>query len=382
MIFPTVKVVYNRRKTATATRAASIEIDVSYRSRHRYVSTGISVLPSEWSEAGCMVVNNANSYFMNFEIAKKLTEVKEHINLIMVRGEEFTLSALKYEGKRAKVNGSFIEYIENKIDERRDIRDSTRKTQRKIVTKLRSFGYIEQFSDISYKRLKEFDNWLHASYDNQATIHSYHKFLKIYINMAIADGLLKENPYKTMKISRGGGGARRFLNDAELKAVAAVNVEDRSVMRARDLFLFQCYTGLAYSDLMLYDFTKIERQGDKYILNKRRQKTGVGYYVVLLPPAVEILERYKFKLPTISNQKYNDRLKSVAAFAGLKFNLTSHCGRHTFATWCLNNGVPLDTLRTMLGHTDPRTTALYAKMLNKTVESAFEMLETKINSLN
>ena len=93
-----------------------------------------------------------------------------------------------------------------------------------------------------------------------------------------------------------------------------------------------------------------------------------------------ILEKYGYELPKISNQKYNAALKAVAAGAGIKFSLTSHCGRHTFATYCLNHGVSIETLAPMMGHSDIKTTQIYARMVNKTIESAFEGLEESLKN--
>ena len=99
---------------------------------------------------------------------------------------------------------------------------------------------------------------------------------------------------------------------------------------------------------------------------------------MLLSPAVEILKKYDFKLNVLTNQKYNLYLKVIANAAGLGNSLTSHMARHTFAVYCLNHGVPIEILSKMMGHTDIRTTQLYAKVANKSVESAFELLENNL----
>lgn len=106
-----------------------------------------------------------------------------------------------------------------------------------------------------------------------------------------------------------------------------------------------------------------------------RVKTDENYFIVLLSPAMEILKKYNFVLPKITNQQYNLRLKIVADYAGLDRNLTVHMSRHTFATMCLNYGVKIENVSKMLGHTNVRTTQEYAKVLNTEVEKEFEMLE-------
>lgn len=376
MVYPTIRLVFDRKKKASPTTPGMIEIIVCHERRRKYFSTGIAVLPSQWSEDG-KIVGRADAFILNSHLEAAVRPIRDAVARIISRGEQFSISTFDTSLRRSKTDGSFIAYAEQKITERKDIRDSTRKTQMKLVKALREFKLIHTFSDLTKQNIRLFDNWLHGRYVNQCTIHSYHKYLKRYINMALEEDLITDSPYKGIKIDRGSAGERRFLSPSELEAVKAMNIDDSSVMKARDVFLFQCYTGLAYTDLANTDFKGIEPKDGKYILNARRQKTGTPYYIVLLSPAVQILERYRFRLPIISNQKYNMLLKAVAAHSGLKFNLTSHCGRHTYATLCLNNGIPLETLKEMMGHADIQTTAIYAKMLKGTIENAFSSLEGK-----
>lgn len=376
MNFPKLRLYYNRKKTATKTIPAVIEIEIYHRRQRKYFSTGVTVLPHQWRDG--RVVDHPQAFALNRRIEEAKAPVEMAFNVMAASGESFSFAALESYLKGRNPNGSFPDYVRRMIEERADIRDSTRKTQRRLNPVLKEFGFIQTFSDITRAKIKRFDNWLHSRYDNQATIYFYHKTMKTYINMAIVEGYITNNPYLGMKLKRGETKERRYLRQEELDLLAALDIADRAVMNARDLFLFQCYTGLAFSDMALYDFTVLEQRDGKYILHKRRHKTGVLYHVVLLPPALEILKRHNFKLPIISNQKYNQALKAVAAHTGLRFNLTSHCGRHTYATWCLNNGVDIGTLKTMMGHSDTKTTEIYAKMLNRTVEAAFERLERKL----
>lgn len=130
------------------------------------------------------------------------------------------------------------------------------------------------------------------------------------------------------------------------------------------------------ADLAKFNFKRdVQKRGNKYVILDIRLKTEENYFIVLLSPAMEILKKYDYVLPIISNQQYNLRLKIVADYAGLDRNLTVHMSRHTFATMCLNNGVKMENVSKMLGHTNVRTTQQYAKVLNAEVEKDFEMLE-------
>lgn len=379
MNIPTIRIKFDRKKKASSSIKGKgvLEFEMYYEGRRKYISTGLSVHPHEWD--GNRIIRHPDSYIMNKLLNDKHDELRKRINQILMTGEKFSFGALEARMSTYDLKGNFIDYVEDKITTRTDIEDNTRRTHRKLINILKANDNIRSFSDITPTNIKSFDRFLHERYTNNSTIYSYHKHLKTYINIALREGLLESNPYSRVKIKRGKDEpVIRYLKEEEIRMIEELNVEDYSVMRARDLFLFQCYTGLAYSDMIRINFEQIKPENGKYIIHKDRKKTGVSFHIVLLAPALRILERYRFKLPIISIQKYNIALKTVAAHAGLRFNLTSHCGRHTFATWSLNKGISIETLKVMLGHSDINTTSIYAKIINKTVEDAFEKLEAVI----
>ena len=143
----------------------------------------------------------------------------------------------------------------------------------------------------------------------------------------------------------------------------------------RDLFLFQCYTALSYCDMALLepkDFHSNE-EGTLY-LRKNRKKTGVEFFIVLLPEAVAIARKYHFKLPLISNQRYNNYLKEIGALCNIDKPMHSHIGRHTAATYLLNRSVPMEMVAKVLGHTTTKQTRHYAKLLDRSVFDEFKKL--------
>lgn len=166
------------------------------------------------------------------------------------------------------------------------------------------------------------------------------------------------------------------LTVEELDRLKKAEIPDQKVSRVRDLFVFQCVTGLSYADMATLDMGRSATDigGGRMLINGRRVKTGEDYTVVLLPSAVEILDRYDWRLPIISNQKYNDYLKLATHYAGIRKKLTSHCGRHTFATIAINNGVPVEVVSRILGHTNIKTTQFYAKVLSESVRRGFDKL--------
>lgn len=241
---------------------------------------------------------------------------------------------------------------------------------------LREFDRIIYFSDLTKANITLYDDWLHAKGYSQPTIYNYHKRNKRYIHEAIKFDLLKNDPYKGERFSRGKHAIRKYLTAEELKKVKDAQIDSETICRVRDLFIFQAYTGISYADLAKFNFKRdVQKRGNKYVILDIRLKTEENYFIVLLSPAMEILRKYDYVLPVISNQQYNLRLKIVADYAELDRNLTVHMSRHTFATMCLNNGVKMENVSKMLGHTNVRTTQQYAKVLNAEVEKDFEMLE-------
>lgn len=139
--------------------------------------------------------------------------------------------------------------------------------------------------------------------------------------------------------------------------------------------------GLAYADFSKFDFRDIIERNGKFVLNDVRQKTGEEFYILIMPRAMEILKKYGNRLPVMSNQQYNMRLKVVADAAGIDKKLTSHMGRHTYATLALNNGVKIEVLARMLGHADIKTTQVYARLIDTTVEMAYDELFEKLGNI-
>ena len=113
------------------------------------------------------------------------------------------------------------------------------------------------------------------------------------------------------------------------------------------------------------------------MIHDTRTKTDTNYNITILPPAMEILEKYNYKLPVITNQQYNMRLKVLSSYACINKRITSHVGRHSFATWALSSGVPLPVVSKMLGHKKISTTEIYAKVLQQDVAAGFNLLREK-----
>lgn len=313
---------------------------------------------------------------LNQCLDEQLRVIQNWINELISKKEVFDFDKLDRFLRYTNKSESFVDFVERRIEERGDITESTKASHRTFAASLREFDRIIYFSDLTKANITLYDDWLHAKGYSQPTIYNYHKRNKRYIHEAIKFDLLKNDPYKGERFSRGKHAIRKYLTAEELKKVKDAQIYSETICRVRDLFIFQAYTGISYADLAKFNFKRdVQKRGNKYVILDIRLKTEENYFIVLLSPAMEILKKYDYVLPIISNQQYNLRLKIVADYAGLDRNLTVHMSRHTFATMCLNNGVKMENVSKMLGHTNVRTTQQYAKVLNAEVEKDFEMLE-------
>ncbi|WP_113652767.1 site-specific integrase [Pedobacter namyangjuensis] len=182
---------------------------------------------------------------------------------------------------------------------------------------------------------------------------------------------------------------RFFLNKEELANIAGKEFQSERLKQVRDVFIFCCFTGLAYVDVFKLKHENIRKgiDGDRWIFTNR-QKTKTRSSVPLLPTAVEIIDRYATNkvclnkgllLPVPTNQKMNEYLKEIADLCGIENKLTSHIARHTFATTVtLLNGVPIESVSKMLGHTNIRTTQHYAKILDMKVSEDMALLKKRL----
>lgn len=210
------------------------------------------------------------------------------------------------------------------------------------------------------------------------------KFRSIII-VAINNGQIHRDPFANYKISLKKVD-RGYLTDEELQRIIQKDIKNERLGRIRDFFVFSCYTGLAYIDIKNLKEENISKGFDgKLWVQTKRQKTDVKTVIPILDNAQIILDKYKglpngVLLPIPSNQKTNAYLKEIADVCDINKNLTFHLARHTFATTItLSNGVPIETVSKMLGHTNIKTTQIYARITNEKVSRDMQILSEKLN---
>lgn len=378
MKYPTMRFVFDRKHVATRNKKGLVQIEVTSEGKRKWIGTSVKLYADQWNEKK-KVVNSVHSIQLNAMLDGMMSKLNDFILDLFRNDQQFDFEKLNAFLEKSNHSDSFIDFVRTRIEDRTDIEESTRKQHRTLLQSLEKFGKLNYMDDLTKANITLYDEFLHQQEISQPTIYNYHKRLKRYLHEAMKFGLLNEDPYVGLHFERGRFEKRKYLTEEELKMIRTCKINMPSIDRIRDLFLFQCYTGLAYADFEKFNFEKdVEERNGKYIVSDRRKKTNEDYKIVLLTPAIEILKKYDYKIPIISNQKYNVSLKVVAQYAGIDKNITTHMGRHTFAVFALNNGVPIEIVAKMLGHTNIRTTQVYAKVLNSEVEKGFDLLESKI----
>ena len=372
MNYPTTRIVFDRKHVSSNTKEGLVQLEVLFKGVRRYFSTGVKVTKNRWSRSG-KVTGCMDMIVMNRRIDEMKRMVDKYIVGLMENEEPFDFDRFKAWMVASDEHGiGFVDWVEKRIAERNDIRKSTKRNHMKLVALLRKIGNIRTFADVTKKNVLKMDTYLHSTGIRQTTIASYHKFMKTYVHDAMSSGLIEKDPYIGVKIDIGKSVWGRFLTVDEVEAIEKAEMPTESLKRVKDLFLFQCYTGLAYADLMRFDMSKAVKGEKYYLVTDDRKKTGEGYTVVLMEKAMDILKKYDYKLPKMTCEQYNMRLKIMADASKIDKPIASHFGRRTCGMLLLNYGFPIEIVSKVLGHSNIKTTQqAYAKILDRTVENEF-----------
>lgn len=243
---------------------------------------------------------------------------------------------------------------------------------------------------INHVFITDFDFYLRSvrGCSNNTTVKYVKNFKKI-VRICLANSWIDRDPFLNYK-PKLQPVERDFLTQEELDAIQNKKIRIERLDLVRDIFIFACYTGLAYVDVKnLKQDNLIKGMDGQLWIHTHRQKTDIASKIPLLDPALQIIEKYKDHpladnnetlLPVLTNQKMNAYLKEIADISGVNKNLTFHCARHTFATTVtLSNGVPIETVSKMLGHTNIKTTQIYAKITDKKIGKDMESLRHHLN---
>ena len=382
----TTKLIFDRKKQAKKDGTGTIEVRVISDRRAYYISTGVRIREREW-RAG-MIINRPDAQSLNERIAIICQIIDSEVNRCIEANLAINTENLKnkvWSVKDTMSNEpSFLDWLDHQT-EILNLSAGTIKHYVTLHTRLTEYGKIKRWGDLTAENISEFDAWLHkrklstGEAITDAAVYKYHKCLKAILNRAVMFDKIDRNPYDRLKFRRGESESIEYLTEDEMKAIEKLKVpKGTQIETARDLFVFQMYTGLSYSDTQAFDFSQYKKVKGKWINTGERIKTGVAYVSSLLPPAVAVLEKYGWQVPKIDNADYNHLLKVIGTMADISTKMHTHLARHTFATYMLRQGVKVENLQRMLGHKNIRQTMRYAKVLAESVHEDFDMVAAKM----
>jgi site-specific recombinase XerD len=396
---------YTRKSKANSNGQTPIYLRITVNGQRFETATSRFVENEKWSvKAGRIVGSTKEAKELNgfldilqakaFDIQKKLITLGVEVTI-----ENFTNL---WQGKKEKAR-MLLEIFEhhNKQVEELIGQQYSRATFKRYETSLgHTRNFIQEYfnqtdlaiTQIKYQFITDYEFWLKTKRkcNHNSTIKYLTNFKKI-VNICLKNGWLDKNPFIGFKMTKKDVD-RPYLGQEELDLIKSKTFVSDRLNQVRDIFLFSCYTGLAYVDTQKLTpaDVSIGIDGEKWIFTKR-EKTETASRIPLLPPALEVINKYSNHpkclnsnrlLPLLSNQKMNGYLHEIEAICGINKNLTYHTARHTFATTVtLTNGVPIESVSKMLGHKSLRTTQHYAKILDKKVSYDMQILREKMNQV-
>lgn len=375
---PTARFVFDRKHVATRSTAKGrkkglVQIEIMYQRKRRYVTTGIKLFKEQWAaDKENHVVNSAYADEYNESLRLQMQSVLGEINRQVEAGAVDLLKVALASKHEATSLHELSETVER---QRPSLSENSKKAYASMRNIFDDFGKFDNVRLIDVSLVAEFDKWMITGGISGMTRKYRLSHLHMLLKFAVEKGLIASDPMAGYKMPRAKSKEIVYLTDEELERIAHVKLPSELLI-ARDLFLFQCYTGMAWADIATLDRSMIQTQGADTFISRSRKKTHVHYRTKLLAPALDVMKRHNMEVPMPENyDKYRHQLHKVVKMAGISKNVNPHVGRHTFATWALSHGVPIEIVSKMLGHTKIETTQIYAKVLAKDVEAQFDKLD-------
>jgi integrase/recombinase XerD len=383
----------DRPETATS---KPIYMRITYNRKKAELYTGFTCSVKEWNKAD---QNTRTSATINKKLAEKKSSVYTYLDELEKENKPVTAALLKdlLTGK-TRVKIRILEYLENHIQEitiRAQIKTISLNKYKQSQTTLHryipeKYGLPDLYMDqVDYQFINGYDLFLKQTLNlHKNTINKYHSRLRTLLLRALAEGIITKQPYANFKLVTQKTD-REFLSQEDLTKIIEKDLShNRSLDKIKDLFVFSCYTGLRFQDAQNLTTDNLTSYNKKAFLRFAQEKTGRAIDIPLLPAAKKILDKYKNEperkilnklLPKISNQKVNSYLKVISDLAELKKTLTHHMARHTFATTiCLNNGMPMEDVSKLLGHSSIKTTAIYGRITQDRLQKSMEKVNKKM----
>ncbi|MBW8244289.1 site-specific integrase [Muricauda oceani] len=392
---------YIRKSRSNSDERATIHLRITVGAKRAEMSVQRKVNPNQWNpnagkvKGSGQLAMETNRYLE--EIRHKLFEIHGKLT---TKGKPFSAETIRNEfsgkGKRQKMllvlyqehNDEILELVGKEYSMGRYYQHNrTKEHLRKFIQK----EYDEQ--DIPMKKvdlafIHRFEHHLKVTKaGGRNTITKYITNFKKIVRIAYAHNWINKDPFFHWK-AKWKPTEREVLTEPELNALKEKEFKNKKLDRVRDIFLFCCFTGLSYADVKKLSSLDIvlDIRGQQWIKTQRK-KTKTKSSVPLLPIPLQIMEKYgefharskdNLILPVMSNQKLNEYLTDIAEQCGINKRITFHLSRHTFATTVtLANGVPIESVSKMLGHTSIKTTQIYAKVVDRKLVEDMDVVLSK-----
>ncbi|MCC8094177.1 MAG: site-specific integrase [Tannerellaceae bacterium] len=368
--------IFNRKKQLNAEGKALIQVEAYLNKQKKYFSTKVYVKPCQWDKKRRLIKAHPNMEALNQYLQDYIAELERlELNLLQ-SGKALTLESLKE--RTVSKNESFTSFMKQEID-KSNLKSSTLKNHASTWNLLYQFRPVVGFEDINFNFLCAFEDYLLKNDYHRNTIAKHMKHLKRYVNLAINMDLfeMQKYPFRKYKI-RYMETKRTHLTPEELNLLENLNLgRRRTLCRALDMFLFSCYTGLRFSDIVSITNDNFLMIDDKLWLIYSSVKTDVHVRLPLFllfdGKSIPIYERYKnnphtlFNASLDSNSNVNKQLLQICQMVGLEKRISFHTARHTNATLLLYNGANITTVQKLLGHKSVRTTEIYSNIMDMTI---------------
>lgn len=394
-----------RRTKLRKNLEAPILLRITINGERTDVSIQRTIRPEQWNSVkGCARTTTQYGKDLNLYLDQVRLQIYQYHQDLISRDMPVTATALK------------SAYMHNEVEEQHTLLDLYREHNANIKSRIdkgvsrntfirheTSRRHLERFIHDVYMKddmnLKNIDHVFVRKYEtylrttrncnNNSTIKYIKNFGKV-VREALNRDWIQVNPFRNIKFQLEEVD-KPFLNQVELQKIMAKNFQIIRIAQVRDVFVFCCFTGLAFIDVKTLTAKDIEEGNDGNLwIRKQRNKSKQWAHIPLLPNAQQIIDRYRSNpqcqrkevlLPVLSNQKMNAYLKEIADLCGIQKNLTTHCARHTFATTVtLANKISMESVSKMLGHSSLAMTMKYARILDSTIGLEMSQLAEKMKS--
>ena len=416
-----ISLVFDHHKRTPKGEEGPVEVRVTVNRKPYYINTGVRVREDrlvgnalrdvEYKDDAGILRRTDDADVLNERLTAIVRLVEKEVNRCLDGQYPIDVAEIRRKVwdsasvKTCEDEPTLVNWIRAMSDDA-DITLNTKLRYHTLCKRLLEYGKITKWCDLSPDNIYGWDVWLRQQEvplsDGQrergvkprkiqpVAVYNYHKLLKAMLNRAVMLGVIENNPYDRMKgaFKREANEKIEYLTEEQMnKLMDLTPVPGSQMEMAKDLFVFQMFTGLSYADTQTFDLSQYQKEivrdeitGEETVRWKHigeRVKTGVPYVSMLLPPVVDVLERNGWRVPKMNNQRYNQMLKAIGMCIGVE-RLHSHMGRHTFATWMLSNGARIENVSRMLGHTDIKMTQRYAKVLAEDVYDEFDSVAEKL----